>query len=108
MSKQKKADFMLLLVTLFWGASYYMIDISLRDLQPMMLNAVRFLVAFALMGAVFFNKIKSVSKKTLKYAGLRHHLARLLPGQYHLDPGKHRPDNSPITWARSSMRPAWP
>lgn len=68
MSKQKKADFMLLLVTLFWGASYYMIDISLRDLQPMMLNAVRFLVAFALMGAVFFNKIKSVSKETLKYA----------------------------------------
>lgn len=70
MSERKKADIMLLMVTLFWGASYYMMDISLRDLQPMTLNAVRFLVAFILVFAIFFKKMKNINKETFKYAFL--------------------------------------
>ncbi len=68
MSNQKKADLMLLLVTLFWGASYYMIDISLRDLQPMTLNAIRFVVAFLLVFVIFFKKLLKINLPTLKYA----------------------------------------
>ena len=46
MSKQRKADLALVLVTLFWGVSYYLVDLCLSELQPMNLNAFRFLLAF--------------------------------------------------------------
>ena len=44
--KQMEADLMLILVTLSWGASYYLMDISLGDMDPFTLNAHRFLGAF--------------------------------------------------------------
>ncbi len=59
---------MLVLVTLCWGVSYYMMDISLEDLGPFTLNAFRFLGAFAVAGAIAFPKIKNVNKTTLLYA----------------------------------------
>lgn len=63
-----KADFMLLLVTLFWGVSYWLIDVSLEDVDPFMLNALRFLIAFAVAVVFAFPKLKTVNKVTLKYS----------------------------------------
>ena len=42
-NKQMKADFMLILVTLCWGISYYLMDLCLADMDPFTLNAFRFL-----------------------------------------------------------------
>ena len=42
MTKQKRADLLLVLVTAFWGVSYFLMDFCLTDLQPMNLNAFRF------------------------------------------------------------------
>ncbi len=38
MSKQLKADLMLLFVTVAWGASYYLTDLSLKDMGSFTLN----------------------------------------------------------------------
>lgn len=42
MSRQRKADLLLVLATAFWGVSYYLLDLCLTELQPLTLNAFRF------------------------------------------------------------------
>ena len=54
MSRQRKADLLLVLATAFWGVSYYLLDLCLTELQPLTLNAFRFLTAFFVLGAIFF------------------------------------------------------
>lgn len=68
MSKQLRADMMLVLVTLCWGVSYYLMDVSLTDMGAFTLNAYRFLGAFAISGLLAFRKLKTVNKATLKYS----------------------------------------
>ena len=66
MTRQLKADLMLVLVTLCWGASYYLMDVSLSDMEPFTLNAFRFLVAFIVAAIAAFPKIKTVNRKTIQ------------------------------------------
>ena len=68
MNKQLKADMMLVMVTLCWGISYYLMDLALTDLDPFTLNALRFLGAFAVAGLLSFKKVKTVNRTTLKYS----------------------------------------
>lgn len=68
MSKQVRADGILIFVTLCWGVSYLLMDISLEELDPFTLNAFRFLGAFAIAALVSFKKIRTVNKTTLKYS----------------------------------------
>lgn len=68
MRTQLKADLMLVLVTLCWGISYYMIDICLVEMDTFNLNAFRFLGAFIIAAIFTFPKLKGVSKTTLKYS----------------------------------------
>lgn len=68
MSKNVKADLMLLLVALFWGTSYYLIDLSLVSVEPLNLNALRFLIAFFLALTLCYKRMKTVNRDTLKYA----------------------------------------
>ncbi|MBQ6249978.1 MAG: DMT family transporter [Oscillospiraceae bacterium] len=68
MSKQKRADLLLVVVTAFWGSSYYLSNLCLQELPPMWLTSFRFLTAFFLLAAVFFPHIRRVSAATLKYS----------------------------------------
>ena len=68
MTKQKRADLLLVMVTAFWGVSYFLVDLCLTDLPPLTLNAFRFLVAFVLLGLVFFRKMKGITRQTLQYS----------------------------------------
>lgn len=70
MNRQKKADYLLVLVTLFWGVSYYLMDLCLAQMGPLTLNAMRFLIAFAFLYAVLFPKVRHVNRITLKYSVL--------------------------------------
>lgn len=70
MTKQLKADLMLVIVTLAWGGSYYLTGLSLQGMGPFTLNAYRFLIAFLVASIVAFPKLKNVSKMTLKYSAL--------------------------------------
>ena len=68
MSKQHRADLLLVMVTAFWGVSYLMTDICLTDLEPLTLNAFRFLVAFFVLGLIFLPKMRHISRATLGYS----------------------------------------
>lgn len=65
MKKQLKSDLLLVVVTIFWGTSYYLTDISLSDLPPMCLNAFRFLSAFLVIGLFLSKNLRSLSKETI-------------------------------------------
>ena len=45
-------------------------NISLRDMQPVTLNAFRFLSAFAVLGAVFHKRVLRASRETCRYCVL--------------------------------------
>ncbi len=70
MTKQMRADIMLVMVTLFWGISYWLIDISLAEVEPFTLNALRFLIAFFAAVIFAFPKLKTVNKTTLQYSAV--------------------------------------
>ena len=70
MSKQRRADLLLVMVTAFWGASYYLSDLCLTDLPPMTLNAFRFTSACLLLGILFWKKVVHVNRRTLYYSFL--------------------------------------
>lgn len=67
MTVQRKADLMLVLVTLFWGTSYLLCSICLKTMGPFNLNALRFIIAFAVAVIIGFPKLKHISKATLSY-----------------------------------------
>jgi drug/metabolite transporter (DMT)-like permease len=68
MTKQLKADLMLILVTFAWGVSYYLMDVSLADMGPFTLNTLRFLIAFFVAVIIAFPKLKTVNRETLWYS----------------------------------------
>lgn len=63
--KSVQADLMLLMVTFFWGVSYYLMTVSLAEISTFTLNAYRFLGAFIIAGIFTFNKMKNINKETL-------------------------------------------
>lgn len=65
---QFKADMMLVLVTLCWGVSYFMMDLCLEEVDPLTLNAFRFLGAFAVAWLLTAKKMIHVNRETLKFA----------------------------------------
>ena len=68
MTTQRKADMALVLVTMCWGISYFLMDLCLEEMDPFTLNAWRFLGAFAVAAVFSFPRIRNVNKVTLKYA----------------------------------------
>ncbi|HHX14396.1 MAG TPA: DMT family transporter [Clostridiales bacterium] len=67
---QLKADLMLLLITFFWGVSYYLVAISLAEVEPFTMNAIRFLLAFFIAVIFFWRKLRRISRETIRYAAL--------------------------------------
>ncbi|MDO4552323.1 MAG: DMT family transporter [Bacillota bacterium] len=70
LSPKAKADCALIMVALFWGVSYLLMDVSLADVESFNLNALRFLIAFFIAAAFSFPKLRSVNKVTLKYSAV--------------------------------------
>ena len=65
-----KADILLIMVTLFWGISYWLIDVSLAEVGPFGLNALRFLIAFFIAVILALPRLKTVNRTTIKYSAL--------------------------------------
>ncbi|MEW9674192.1 DMT family transporter [Ammoniphilus sp. 3BR4] len=70
MNIQLKANFMLLIVTIFWGSSYLFMKLGLVGIQEFNLIALRFGIAFILAGIVFHRRLLHADYKTIKYAFL--------------------------------------
>ena len=61
---------MLVVLTLGWGVSYFMMDMCLEEIDPLTLNAFRFLGAFAVAWLLAAKKAVHVNRTTLWYAFL--------------------------------------
>ena len=73
MKRDKKAfyaDMALVMVTMAWGMSNMLMDLCLEELEPMTLNAYRFLGAFVLIAAVMFKKMRNVNRETVKASAI--------------------------------------
>ena len=68
MTRQAKADLMLMMITVFWGSSYVLTKVGLGTLGPFSLTALRFIIAFGVSAPVFGRNIIDADKKTYKYA----------------------------------------
>lgn len=79
MTKKMKADMVLILVTMAWGVSYLLIDLSLAELGAFTLNAYRFGGAFLCVSLVAFPKMRNISKATFRWSAL---IGILLLGVY--------------------------
>ena len=63
-----RADLLLFMITVFWGASYILTKVGLDFLPPYNLTAVRFLVAFLVSAAVFPKQTVRSDRRTIRYA----------------------------------------
>lgn len=79
MTRQIRADLMLLVVTVFWGASYILTKLALEVLQPFNLTALRLLIAFIVSALVFYKRISKADIRTIKYSLV---LAVILVGMF--------------------------
>jgi drug/metabolite transporter (DMT)-like permease len=68
MTRQVRADLLLFMITVFWGASYVLTKVGLDTLQPFNLTALRFIIAFGVSAIIFGRHIKRTNAKTIKYA----------------------------------------
>ncbi|WP_027634686.1 DMT family transporter [Clostridium hydrogeniformans] len=68
MDKKVRANLMLLMITVFWGASYILTKIGLETLETFNLISLRFIIAFLVGAAVFRKDILNTDIKTLRYS----------------------------------------
>ncbi|MEH7342501.1 DMT family transporter [Bacillus sp. JJ1532] len=68
MNTQLKADFTMLVVTLFWGSSYLFMKMGLESIQGFNLIALRFGIAFVLAVLVFYKRFRHIDFQTIKYS----------------------------------------
>ncbi len=68
MTRQKRAEILLILVAASWGISYYLTELCLADMGPMSLNAFRFLSAFLVLSLIFHQNLLHLNRMTIKYA----------------------------------------
>ena len=66
----KKANFLLVLVTVAWGASYLFTKTAVAELAPFTLIAYRFLLAFFITAIVFWKRIKKTNVQTLMVSSI--------------------------------------
>lgn len=62
MSRSLKAHLLLVLVTLIWGSTFVLVKAALADSSPLMFNAVRMILAAALLGAFYWKHVKQLKR----------------------------------------------
>ena len=66
MKNSYKADLVLLLVTIVWGAGFPVTKFALQTITPMYIIALRFIIAGALLSAIFYKKLRNIDKNIIK------------------------------------------
>ena len=69
-TKQCRAELLLVLATAFWSISYFFSRVCFEELDVLNLNALRFLCAFASLGIVYWKHLRALSRETLKWGAI--------------------------------------
>lgn len=67
---QKKADFLLALISMAWGSSYLLMKLGLGHMGPFTLIALRFGIAFLLTALLFRKRVVQADWRTIRYGAL--------------------------------------
>ncbi len=70
LTKQNKAELYLLLVTLIWGSTFVVTKYILLDSGPFLYTSLRFLMASAIFGVVFFRQLRTMNGPALLKGGI--------------------------------------
>lgn len=68
MNKQLQANFLIVLVALFWGSTYFLTKMAVAELEPFNLTALRFGTAFIITALFFFKRIRKADRTVIKYS----------------------------------------
>ncbi|MGI6113044.1 MAG: DMT family transporter [Mahellales bacterium] len=68
MSKQLRADMLLLLVTFIWGSTFVLIKNAIADIPPYTFILIRHLTAFILLSMVFIKRYRNFNKEVFVYS----------------------------------------
>lgn len=68
MNKQLQANFLIVLVALFWGSTYFLTKMAIEELEPFNLTALRFGTAFIITALFFFKRIRNADRTVIKYS----------------------------------------
>jgi drug/metabolite transporter (DMT)-like permease len=69
-TQSKKAELYLLLTTLFWGLTFPLISISVKQISPITFVFIRFFIAAALLLPLVYKDLKYTNYKTLGFSAL--------------------------------------
>lgn len=67
MTRKLKADLSLLAITVVWGASFPLIKVVLEYIPAFAYLSLRFLLAAAVLAAIYHRNLKKINKRALKY-----------------------------------------
>lgn len=67
---QRKADFIIALVSVAWGSSYLLMKLGLDGIHPFNLIALRFGIAFIITALIFIKRVIKIDRKTICYGAL--------------------------------------
>lgn len=65
MKSDLKADASLLLITLFWGASYPLMSIVVKDIPPFSFLVIRYFISGIILGLFCIKKLNKINKQTV-------------------------------------------
>lgn len=66
----RKANFLLMLISIGWGTSYLFMKIGIEELGAFAITFWRFVIAFFVVGAIFYKQLLQVNRKTLQYSAM--------------------------------------
>ena len=61
-----KAHLLLVMVTLIWGATFVVIKTALREISPLLFNAVRMTLASICLAAIYWQPLRKLKKRVLR------------------------------------------
>lgn len=67
---RQRANLLLILITIGWGTSYVFMKVGMEQLGPFAITFWRFIIAFLVVGALFYRRLRHVNKKTLGYSAI--------------------------------------
>ena len=70
MTRELKADLSLLLVTVVWGASFPVMSLMLKYIQPYSFIAIRYFLSGAILAIIFHKRFRYINKKTMNAAAI--------------------------------------
>src|SRR4051812_4662684 len=65
-SRSLKAHLLLVMVTLVWGATFVVIKNALREISPLLFNAVRMTLASICLAAIYWRPLLQLDKKVVR------------------------------------------